>query len=99
MHSDRCTISSDSFPYQSRVRERRDLHALKDSLRLIPDVKAQLQNCSSVLLVSLNDTLDPLPDLIALIEHGIHPNPPATIREGGIINDGYSEELDELRRL
>ena len=77
----------------------RDLHSLKDSLRLIPDVKAQLQNCSSALLVSLNDTLDPLPDLIALIEHGIHPNPPATIREGGIINDGYSEELDELRQI
>ena len=77
----------------------RDLHSLKDSLRLIPDVKAQLQNCSSALLVSLDDTLDPLPDLIALIEHGIHPNPPATIREGDIINDGYSEELDELRQI
>ena len=77
----------------------RDLHSLKDSLHLIPDVKAQLQNCRSALLVSLNDTLDPLPDLIALIEHGIHPNPPATIREGDIINDGYSEELDELRQI
>ena len=77
----------------------RDLHSLKDSLHLIPDVKAQLQNCGSALLVSLNDTLDPLPDLIALIEHGIHPNPPATIREGDIINDGYSEELDELRQI
>ena len=77
----------------------RDLHSLKDSLHLIPDVKAQLQNCGSALLVSLNDTLDPLPDLIALIERGIHPNPPATIREGDIINDGYSEELDELRQI
>ena len=77
----------------------RDLHSLKDSLRLIPDVKAQLQNCGSALLVSLDDTLDSLPDLVALIEHGIHPNPPATIREGDIINDGYSEELDELRQI
>ena len=77
----------------------RDLHSLKDSLHLIPDVKAQLQNCKSAMLTSLNDTLDPLPDLIALIEHGIHPNPPATIREGDIINDGYSEELDELRQI
>ena len=34
-----------------------------------------------------------------MIEHGIHPNPPATIREGDIINDGYSEELDELRQI
>ena len=77
----------------------RDLHSLKDSLRLIPDVKTQLQNCGSALLVDLDNTLDPLPDLIALIEHGIHPNPPATIREGDIINDGYSEELDELRQI
>ena len=77
----------------------RDLHSLKDSLRLIPDVKAQLQHCGSALLVSLDDTLDSLPDLVALIEHGIHPNPPATIREGDIINDGYSEELDELRQI
>ena len=77
----------------------RDLHSLKDSLRLIPDVKTQLQNCGSALLVDLDNTLDSLPDLIALIEHGIHPNPPATIREGDIINDGYSEELDELRQI
>ena len=77
----------------------RDLHALKDSLCLVPEVKVQLQNCSSELLVSLNNTLNPLPELVALIESGIHPNPPATIREGGVICDGYSEELDELRQI
>ena len=77
----------------------RDLHALKDSLCLIPDVKAQLDNCSSPLLVSLNETLDTLPALVELIKRGIHPNPPATIREGGVICDGYSEELDELRQI
>ena len=77
----------------------RDLHSLKDSLCLVPDVKAQLQNCVSALLVSLNHTLDPLPELVEVIEHGIHPNPPATIREGGVICDGYSEELDELRQI
>ncbi len=77
----------------------RDLHALKDSLRLVPDVKVQLQNCGSELLVSLNHTLDPLPELVEVIERGIHPNPPATIREGGVICDGYSEELDELRQI
>ena len=77
----------------------RDLHALKDSLCLIPDVKAQLQHCNSDALISLNDTLDTLPELVALIERGIHPDPPATIREGGVICDGYSEELDELRQI
>ena len=43
--------------------------------------------------------LDPLPELVEVIERGIHPNPPATIREGGVICDGYSEELDELRQI
>ena len=77
----------------------RDLHSLKDSLHLIPELKGQLQNCGSPMLVSLNDTLNPLPELVELIERGIHPNPPATIREGGVICDGYSEELDELRQI
>ena len=77
----------------------RDLHSLKDSLRLVPNVKVQLQNCGSDLLVSLNETLDPLPELVELIERGIHPNPPATIREGGVICDGYDADLDELRQI
>ena len=77
----------------------RDLHSLKDSLCLVPNVKAQLQNCRSALLVSFNNTLDPLPELVELIEDGIHPNPPTTIREGGIICDGYNEELDDLRQI
>ena len=77
----------------------RDLHSLKDSLRPIPDVKTQLQDCNSAMLVSLNDTLNSLPELVELIEQGIHPNPPATIREGGVICDGYNEELDELRQI
>ena len=50
-------------------------------------------------MVSLNNTLDPLPELVELIERGIHPNPPATIREGGVICDGYDEELDDLRQI
>ncbi len=77
----------------------RDLHSLKDSLRLIPNVKAQLQNCASTLLTSLNGTLDPLTEVADLIERGIHPEPPTTIREGGVICDGYNEELDELREI
>ena len=77
----------------------RDLHSLKDSLRLIPNVKAQLQNCECTLLTSLNDTLDALTEVADLIERGIHPEPPTTIREGGVICDGYNKELDELREI
>ena len=77
----------------------RDLHSLKDSLRLIPAVKAELQNCQTSLLTSLNSELNPMAELVELIEHGIHPNPPATIREGGVISDGYNTELDEFRQI
>ncbi len=77
----------------------RDLHSLKDSLLLIPAVKQQLKNCESAVLVSQNATLNPLTELVELIERGIHPTPPVTIREGGVIRDGYNEELDELRKI
>ena len=77
----------------------RDLHALKDSLTLIPDLKVQLNSCETQLLSSLNAELNPMSSLVELIENGIHPDPPATIREGGVINDGYNVELDELRQI
>lgn len=77
----------------------RDLHSLKDSLQLVPAIKEQLQNCQSSLLTTLNEDLNPMAELVELIERGIHPNPPATIREGGVISDGYNVELDELREI
>ena len=77
----------------------RDLISLKNSLQLIPTVKEQLQACETALLKSMNDELDPLTGLSDLIEVAIHPEPPVTVREGGIIRDGYSEQLDELRSI
>ena len=77
----------------------RDLLALKDSLRLIPTVKEQLTHCETSLLQTLNEALDPLTDLADLIETAIHPEPPVTVREGGLIHDGYNEQLDELRSI
>ena len=77
----------------------RDLLALKDSLRLIPAIKDQLHDCETSLLQTLNETLDPLDQLANLIDSAIHPDPPVTLREGGVISDGYSEQLDELRTI
>lgn len=77
----------------------RDLLALKDSLYLIPAIKDQLGDCETSLLQTLNDTLDPLNQLATLIESAIHPEPPITLREGGLIRDGYSGQLDELRAI
>ena len=77
----------------------RDLIALKNSLQLIPTIKDQLHVCESALLKSMNEELDPLTDLCELIESAINPEPPATVREGNLIRDGYSEQLDELRSI
>lgn len=77
----------------------RDLLALKDSLHLIPAIKVQLQDCETSLLQTLNETLDPLDQLANLIESAIHPEPPVTLREGGLIRDGHSHQLDELRTI
>ena len=77
----------------------RDLLALKASLRLIPSLKDQLQNCETSLLMTLEESLDPLTELAELIDNAIHPEPPVTVREGDLIRDGYNEELDELREI
>ena len=77
----------------------RDLLALKDSLYLIPAIKVQLQDCETSLLRTLNESLDPLDQLANLIESAIHPEPPVTLREGGLIRDGHNHQLDELRAI
>jgi DNA mismatch repair protein MutS len=75
----------------------RDLLALKDSLRLLPGVKEQLADCEASLLKTLYEALDPMAELADLIETAIHPEPPITVREGGLIRDGYNVDLDRLR--
>ena len=77
----------------------RDLLALKTSLRLIPSLKEQLQNCETAFLRTLEESLDPLTELAELIDNAIHQEPPITVREGNLICDGYNEELDELREI
>ena len=52
---------------------------------------------SSTLLKELYQELDPLEDLCALIQMSIVDDPPIAMKEGGIIKDGYHEEVDRLR--
>jgi DNA mismatch repair protein MutS len=58
-----------------------------------------VEGCESTLMRILNEQLEPLTDLADLIENSIQPDPPVTIREGRLIQDGYNEELDELRKI
>jgi DNA mismatch repair protein MutS len=73
----------------------RDLIALKSSLEILPDVKASLAEFESSMLEELEEDLDKLADITELIESSIQDEPPTTITEGGIIKEGYDEQLDE----
>lgn len=76
----------------------RDLIAFKSSLKMLPYIRQILEEFNSSLLKELADELDPLQDLYELIEGSIVDEPPITVREGGIIKEGYHEEADRLRQ-
>lgn len=76
----------------------RDLIAFRNSLQMLPHIKKLLGQFHSALLVQYYEQMDDLSDLYALIEKAIEEEPPITMREGGIIKAGFSEEADELRK-
>ena len=75
----------------------RDLISFKNSLKMLPFIKTTHQEFSSPLLREIESDLDPLTDLCDLIERSILDDPPVSLRDGGIIKDGFSEEGDKLR--
>ncbi len=79
----------------------RDLVALKISLVTMPDIKKSLKESEikSPLLSNIIQNLGDFTDITALLEGAIVEDPPVSIREGGMIRDGYSEKLDELKKL
>ncbi|HEX3085627.1 MAG TPA: DNA mismatch repair protein MutS, partial [Pyrinomonadaceae bacterium] len=77
----------------------RDLNALKCSLDRVPAIRELLTNAQSSLLQVLNESLDDLADVRALIGSSIEDDPPAKVIDGGVIKTGYSPELDELRSV
>jgi len=77
----------------------RDLVGLKNSLKILPQLKQLLQSVQSSLLVHTRDSVDLLTDLVELIERAIVVEPPIGITDGGMIAEGYSVELDELKMV
>jgi DNA mismatch repair protein MutS len=77
----------------------RELLALRDSLRMIPLIKAILEYFTAQRLSEIRNRLDALDDSVILIETAISDDPPASANEPGIIRAGYSQELDELRSI
>ncbi|MGM9601725.1 MAG: DNA mismatch repair protein MutS [Faecousia sp.] len=77
----------------------RDLLGLARGLRALPEIKSQLSGMDAPLLRRLTDAIDPLTDCADRIEKTIVDEPPLTIREGGIIRKGASQEADYLRSI
>jgi len=76
-----------------------DLIDIKHTLRRLPAVLDLLKTAGSEALDDIEDRLSACPDIVDRIQRALVDDPPAKISEGGLIRDGYSEELDELRTV
>lgn len=76
----------------------RDLISLKLSLSKLPYIKELVQGLKRGLNATLAERLDVIRDIADLIEKAIVDDPPISVKEGGIIKEGYNEEVDRLRK-
>ncbi len=77
----------------------RDLLSLKETLRKIPALREILKGFKAGLAAKLADKCDSMDELANLLDTAIEPDCPPHLRDGGVIRDGFSEELDELRSI
>lgn len=77
----------------------RDLAALRGTLQRIPTLLALLESETESGLAALRDMIRPMPELTDLLKRAIVDEPPLAITDGGIIREGYSSEVDELRDM
>ncbi|NIR48698.1 DNA mismatch repair protein MutS [candidate division KSB1 bacterium] len=77
----------------------RDLNALKNSLKVIPEIKQALESAESVQLTEFVKHTEDLAALVETIENAVVDDPPLAVTEGGIIKRGYDKELDDLREI
>lgn len=78
----------------------RDLKALSMTAQQLPALKQELQKLAdSRLLRSLEQQISPLERVSTLVENAIVDEPPLTLKDGGVIKDGFQEELDRQRRI
>ncbi|MDR1628475.1 MAG: DNA mismatch repair protein MutS [Oscillospiraceae bacterium] len=76
----------------------REFKALSSTISNLPKIKKALSKAESTILKDIYGNIDELQDVFQIIEESITENPPATFKEGGIIKDGYSEEVDSFRK-
>ena len=75
----------------------KDLIALKNSIRALPEMKYELQGAESMYLQKLESEIDSLEEIFDKIDQAIVEEPPYQIKEGGLIKEGYSNDLDEMK--
>jgi len=77
----------------------RDLVALKVSLSKIPTIKQVVKKTKFPFFKQLNEKLFELKDFVAALENAFLDQPAVTVKDGGLIKEGYNSELDELRNI
>ena len=77
----------------------REFKSLEYTCRVLPPLKARLIDCRSQYLQKIHNDIDILEDLCILIGTAIVDEPPASLKDGGVIKEGFSSELDNLRAL
>lgn len=74
----------------------RDLRSLCSAVENLPKISGLISECSASYLKKIHSEIDTLEDIFNLINNAIVEDPPFTVREGGMIKKGYSEELDSV---
>ena len=77
----------------------KDVKALGATCRILPQLKSDLSQISTQLTRSLDKKISPLDDIADLVERAIADEPPALMKDGGYIKNGFNEELDRLRNI
>ncbi|MDI2588479.1 DNA mismatch repair protein MutS [Psychrobacillus sp. NEAU-3TGS] len=75
----------------------RDLAQLRQSLSKIPSIKEQLVQADKKALNNLGQAIEDCQDIWSKLEEAIHENPPISVKDGGVLKDGYNKRLDQLR--
>ena len=77
----------------------KDLRAVANTVQILPELKSMLSNCTSDEMRRIYGELDTLDDICELINRSIKEDAPFSVREGGMIKDGYDSRVDEFRAI
>ena len=77
----------------------KDLRAVSSTIAMLPELRSLISECQSPELAEICESLDTLEDIYALIDNAISEDPPFSVREGGMIRDGFNPDVDRLRAI